>query len=180
VVDECFIDFVRESERFTAKKLMKTYQNILVLKAFTKIFSMPGLRLGYVLCSDTSLIDRLRFCGPDWPVSTVAQAAGIAALENGREHIRRTVTYVEKERVRIAEVFADLGFGVFPSFANFILFHSPWQIDLAQELRKNGIIIRDCANMRGLESGYYRTAVLSAEQNSRLIETVRETVRRIV
>ena len=173
VVDECFLDFVRGADQYTAKPLTEVYKNVVVLKAFTKIFAMPGLRLGYAICGDEAFVSRLRLCGADWPVSNVAQAAGAAALEGGREHVEKSVAYIDAERRRLAAALADTGLTVYPARANFIFFHCAWNADLGRELRKNGVIIRDCANFPGLEPGYYRAAVLTAEKNARLIESVK-------
>ena len=174
VVDECFLDFVPDADKFTAKPLLGSYKNAVVLKAFTKIFAMPGLRLGYAICYDEAFLDRLRLCGADWPVSNVAQAAGIAALENAQEYISKSVSYIDTERNRITDALAGMGLTVYPSYANFIFFHCSWNMDLGRELRKRDILVRDCANFAGLEPGYYRIAVLKQEKNTRLIESLRE------
>ncbi|MCL2035743.1 MAG: aminotransferase class I/II-fold pyridoxal phosphate-dependent enzyme [Oscillospiraceae bacterium] len=174
VIDECFLDFVPDADRYTAKTLLTTYSNVVVLKALTKTFAMPGLRLGYAICSDKTFIDRLRLCGADWPVSNVAQAAGIAALENGREYVSKSIFYIDAERRRITDALAGMGLAVYPAYANFIFFHCSWDMDLSRELRKKGILIRDCANFAGLEPGYYRIAVLTQEKNTRLIKSLKE------
>ena len=171
-VDECFLDFLLESNQLSAKSLLGLYANVVVLKAFTKIFAMPGLRLGYVICKNEAFIDRLRLCGADWPVSNVAQAAGLAALENGADYISNSIEYIDTERKRLSEALAGMGLVVYPSYANFIFFYCPWYVNLAEELRKKGILIRDCSNFAGLTSGYYRIAVLTEEKNTRLIESL--------
>ena len=56
VVDECFLDFLPESEALTAKKLLAS-PNLIILKAFTKLYGMAGVRLGYCLCSNTALLE---------------------------------------------------------------------------------------------------------------------------
>jgi threonine-phosphate decarboxylase len=174
LADECFLDFVFDSHKYSAKFLIDKYKNIVILKAFTKIFAMPGLRLGYAICDDTDLIDRMRFCGADWAVSNIAQEAGIAALANGREYIEKSIIYVNMERKRLIDELINLGLIVYSSYANFIFFHCPQAVDLCGELRKKNIIIRDCSNFKGLEPGYYRTAVLTKEKNELLIKEVKE------
>lgn len=173
LADECFLDFVCGADKYSAKALLDRYKNIVILKAFTKIFAVPGLRLGYAMCGDKILIDRMRFHGADWAVSNIAQTAGIAALENGREYIDRSVGYIDSERKRMMSELAEIGLTVYSSYANFIFFHCSWNIDLFGELLKQNIIIRNCANFKGLEHGYYRTAVLINEKNKLLIKAVK-------
>ena len=173
LADECFLDFVCGAHGYSAKPLIERHKNIVILKAFTKIFAMPGLRLGYAICKNTELMDRMRFCGADWAVSNAAQQTGIAALKDGERYIADTVAYLQKERAYIAKELENIGFAIYPSYANFIFFHCPWDIDLCAELRKKGIVIRDCANFKGLEPGYCRTAVLAKEKNKLLIEALK-------
>ena len=168
LVDECFLDFVSHPRGHSAKSLVGKYKNTVVLKAFTKIFAMPGLRLGYAICSSRDLIDRMKFCGPDWAVSNTAQEAGIAALENGHGYIADSREYVKKQREYIVDELKRMGFTVYPAHANFVFFHSPKAV--LRDLK--GIKIRDCSNFKGLEPGYYRTAVLTKEKNKLLIEAI--------
>ena len=177
VIDECFIDFVADAPDYTAKPLLGEYKNIVILKAFTKMFAMPGLRLGYAICENQEMLDRLRFIGPDWAVSNIAQAAGLAALADGREYIQRTMQYVRHERGRMSAELARLGFTVYPSEANFILFKCRQDVDLRSILLKKGIMIRDCSNYKGLGNGYYRTAVLSGEKNTQFLDAISASVK---
>ena len=164
LADECFLDFVCDSSEYYAKALLEGYKNIIILKAFTKIFAMPGLRLGYAICGDTELIERMRFCGPDWAVSNIAQQAGLAALTNSKDYIENSRKYIKEQREYITRELQNLGLTVYVSQANFIFFHCPQRLDL-----KN-IKIRDCSGFRGLGAGYYRVAVLTAEKNKLLVE----------
>ena len=80
VLDECFIEFLPEPEKVTMQGKLDEYPNLLILRAFTKIYAMPGLRLGYLLCSDEDLLDRISRSMQSWNVSIPAQMAGLAAL----------------------------------------------------------------------------------------------------
>ena len=173
IVDECFLDFVPDSQKYSARELLNKYHNVMVVKAFTKIFAMPGLRLGYAICDNEMLLDRMRFCGADWPVSNVAQAAGLAALTNGRDYIRRSVKYIHLEREHMMDELSRMGFVTYESCANFIFFYCDWDVDLNNTLYNSGILIRDCRNFAGLEPGYYRIAVSTSEKNTQLIKTMR-------
>ena len=171
VVDECFCDFLDDPGAFTMKGLLGKYPNLLILKAFTKLYAMAGLRLGYCLCSDRALLDAMRGAGQPWAVSGPAQAAGIAALRE-TEYVQAVRALIRTERPRLAGELARLGFRVIPGEANYLLFHT--KTPLIQPLRERGILLRDCGNYHGLESGWYRTAVRTAEENRRLIAALEE------
>ena len=80
-VDEAFLAFSGEYERRSMRRYFKEYENLLVLNAFTKLYAMPGLRLGYGVCESREVIRRLLLQLPAWNVSVPAQAAGLAALK---------------------------------------------------------------------------------------------------
>ena len=80
VVDECFLDFLPDHALHTAKGLLGE-GDLVILKAFTKLYGMAGVRLGYALSADTALLEQMQACGQPWGVSSLAQTAGLAALE---------------------------------------------------------------------------------------------------
>jgi threonine-phosphate decarboxylase len=175
VVDECFMNFVDHPENYSVQPYLKTHANLLILKAFTKIFAMAGLRLGYALTANTRLIEQLRAAGPDWNVSTVAQAAGITALQQSK-YLDQTKIWIAQEREFLTAQFKRLGFRVFGSRANFIFFKSNRVTDLAQKLLAKGILIRSCANYVNLSSEYYRVAVKSRTDNLKLIAAIEDVM----
>lgn len=165
--DECFLDFTG-GKSYVGKA--SSYPNLTVLKAFTKIYGMAGIRLGYAISSDAELLKKMSRTVQPWNVSTIAQEAGTAALrETG--YIEKTKRLIEKERQRLAVELSALGLTVFPSDANFLLFKG--DPSLSGELRKHGIALRECSNYVGLGPGFFRTAVKLPEQNDRLIEAIR-------
>ena len=176
-VDECFLDFTEKADEYTSKVFIEQYPNLIILKAFTKIFSLPGIRLGYALCANKTIIDSLYFHGADWPVSNLAQAAGIAALEGAKDFIKKTVDYVSEERVILETELALLGYKVFESSANYVFLQSPFTFNLREKLDKKGIRIRSCGNYHGLDESYYRIAVSSKENNVKLLTAVREVTK---
>lgn len=180
-IDECFMDFVNESENYTIKPLIHQYKNIIIIKAFTKIFALAGVRLGYGLCSDTAFIDRLYAHSPDWSVSALAQVAGISALQNPKHYLQNTINFVESEKRKLVASLEYLGFIVFGSKANYIFFKSPYTFNIEDEILDNhGIYIRSCGNYQGLNNRFYRIGILSKEHNERLIHALQNltTLRR--
>ena len=175
VVDECFLDFLPEQEhrRLTAKSLLPG-GGLVILKAFTKLYGMAGVRLGYCLCGDTELLDRMAAAGQPWGVSSLAQAAGIAALEE-TDYVDRVRDLIARQRPVAAAGLRALGLQVVEGRANYLLFRAPeW---LGEALRQKGVVVRSCANYPGLDAGWYRTAVRTPEENAQLLETLREVLK---
>jgi threonine-phosphate decarboxylase len=171
-IDECFMDFALSADAATAKRFLTEYRNLVVLKAFTKTFAMPGIRLGYAISSSPELIDGLYMNGADWPVSNLAQAAGLAALSVATGYIQRSVAFIASQRELLEKGLAALGYGVIRSQANYVFIRSPYRFDLRERLDRLMIRIRSCANYHGLDGSYYRIAVASAESNARLLDAV--------
>lgn len=171
VLDECFLEFVDEERQNPQKKHLPEMKELFILKAFTKMYGMPGLRLGYGLCSDTELLESMKRVVQPWNVSLPAQLAGTAACKE-QEFAERTRRLIHKEREYLEKQLKELGFPVYPSEANFLFFEAPQE--LYEVCQKAGILIRDCSNYRGLSKGYYRIAVRSHEENEQFIGELRK------
>lgn len=172
VVDECFNEFLEHPEQNTLKDVLETGANAVILKAFTKSFAMPGLRLGYGLCGNRDLAERIFSCGQPWGVSIPAQAAGVAALQE-QGYLERMRRLIQTERRWLSENLARLGLCVFPSEANYILFRTETEIPLRERMEQRGVLIRACGNYRGLDDRYYRIAVRGHGENERLIAALK-------
>lgn len=169
VIDECFMDFVLNGSDLSAKKFLFC-KNVIILKAFTKIYAMAGLRLGYVLSENETLIEKIRNSGQSWSVSVPAQLAGSAALQN-TYFIKKTAEFVSAEREFLIDNLNNMNLKVFPSEANFIMFKSEI-IKLDRLLKSEDIAIRNCENYEGLERGFYRIAVRTRKENQYLISAM--------
>lgn len=167
VVDECFNEFLDDPAAHTMKGRLSGCENLLILNAFTKIYAMAGLRLGWCACSDEALLARMAKAGPPWAVSGPAQAAGLAALAL-TDYPAQVRALVQAQRPRLAQGLARLGLAVYPGEANYLLLHS-LHPGLAGAMREQGVLIRDCANYPGLGPGYYRVAVRTEAENDRLL-----------
>ncbi len=171
-VDECFLDFLPQEEEHTLKAKLEHYDRLIILRAFTKIFAMPGLRLGYALSSGAELLRRMDQAGPAWNVSVPAQLAGIAAAEEW-DYLQQTRTLIATERAWLQTALAALGLTVYPGAANYLLFRCR-KHDLAAKMARQGVLIRDCSNYRGLEPGYFRVAVRGRTENTALVRAMKE------
>lgn len=175
VVDECFNEFLDDPGSMTMKPYLKEYQNLVILKAFTKIYAMPGVRLGYCLTKNEEILDQMRSVMQPWSVSNLAQAAGEAALEE-ELYVDEVRCLVRGERQFLLYELRKLGLKLFEARANFIFFRGPE--GFAEKLLEEGILIRDCQNYRGLCKGYYRIAVKGHRDNERLIKTMEKSLRK--
>jgi len=168
IVDESFLDF---SDGISFKRYIKEIPGLVVVKAFTKIYAMAGLRLGYLLTSDTQLLDKAIAAAQCWSVSVPAQIAGVAALAC-EGWLDKTRCIVAQERRFLSGCLGEVGIKVFPSEANFLLLQCERQ--LYAPLLERGILIRSCENFRGLDSSYYRIGVKTHPENICLIQAIRE------
>ena len=164
-VDECFLPLAREG-RGLAPYLNDSH-NLFLLRAFTKTYAIPALRLGYGLGAP-DLIERLTDWGACWNVSGVAQAAGLACCalpgwpNAGRELLAR-------ERPLLQAGLEGLGCRVIPGSANYLLFRARGVTDLKECLLRRGVLVRSCANYRGLGPDWYRDAVRQRADNERFL-----------
>lgn len=181
VVDEAFGSFVEGFESLAVERP----ENVAVLISLTKMFAVPGLRLGLAVAAP-GLAGAVRACQAPWPVNSLAQSVGVRAVEDVsfEAATRQAITGLREE---LADGLARLpGLRVFPAAANFLLCRlsarpapdaaaesSP---GLAARLRlallEKRIAIRDCSNFEGLGHWFIRVAVRSRTDNLRLLEAL--------
>lgn len=175
VLDECFIDL---TEGARSNDLLDTYRNMVIVKAFTKTFALAGLRLGYVLCANPQLLERLRAAGQPWAVSVPAQLAGVACVAD-EGFVARSLSLIEQERERMRQALTGLGLQVVPSDANFLLFRvgsNGGPVDLYELLLCKGILVRPCDNYHGLNRSWNRVAVRLPHENELLLKALGEVL----
>ena len=167
IVDECFHDFLTDSARHTLKGLLADHPKLVILRAYTKMYAVPGVRFGWCMTADTDLIEGLYRAGQPWNVSVIAQACAAAAAGEAA-YAAQTAARIAQERAYLTEELIRRGLTVYPGEANFLLFQSA-DSELREKLAACGVLIRSCANYRGLGTGYYRTAVKTREDTARLL-----------
>jgi len=142
VLDEAYVEFVDAAGFQRAFELRRRFPNLVVLRTFSKIYGLAGLRLGYAFARQelVDLVDRVR---APFNVNLVAQAAGVAALDDG-EHVKRSRALVASERPFLAEGLRKLGATVVPSQGNFLLADFPGRPgkDLFEALLREGVVVR--------------------------------------
>ena len=132
---------------------------------------MAGVRLGYALSADTALLDAMQHTGQPWAVSSLAQAAGLAALDE-TAYVEQVRALIAAQRSLLASGLRALGLRVLDGRANYLLFQGPET--LGETLRQKGVVLRSCANYPGLDGSWYRTAVRTAAENEQLLQTLSE------
>lgn len=154
--------------------LTDRYSGLVLLKAFTKLYAMPGLRLGYCISGNADLLCKIKGQQPCWNVSGIAQIAGMTVLDNYKtiDYISQTQKAVARERRFLAEELDRLEMQVLPGCANFICFYYDRLCgdNLYEKLLEKEILIRDCSNYKGMGKGWYRIAVRPHEENEILIK----------
>jgi len=171
VVDEAFIEFADDPSSSAA--MAAQHERLLVLRSMTKLYAVPGLRLGYLAAART-VAGELRRALEPWSVSGPAAAVGVACLaqpQSWRDQIRSLLrverTYLERELSKIPAL------EVFPSEANFLMFALRGEpASLIAHLRQHGIVVRDLASLPGAGPGLYRVGVRARPDNDRLVEAL--------
>ncbi|NQU95012.1 MAG: threonine-phosphate decarboxylase [Candidatus Omnitrophica bacterium] len=179
VVDEAFMDFVPEEKRHTLIHVAKTNKKIIVLRTFTKFFALPGLRVGYLI-AHKDVIKLLRRRQMPWSVNALAQLATTMMLDDIK-YAKKTQRLIEHQR---AFLFAELtrinGVSPYSSAANFLLIKiqkkNVTSSALQKRLLKKGVLVRDCANFRGLNNKFIRIAVRSRKENCKFIDALRKAI----
>ena len=167
VADECFIEFC-ENQFSLLPEIWKS-EHLIIVRAFTKIFSIPGVRLGYLVCKSKEIHTKIAGQLPEWNLSCFAQEAGCICAKQA-EFIEKTKKYIEKERQFMTKGLMQIGLRTFPSVSNFVTIYS--DKPLYEKLLERGILIRDCSNFRGLRKGFYRIAVKSRKENEILFMAI--------
>ena len=166
VVDECFLGFAPDARERSVAARAACSRHVAVLSAFTKLYGMAGLRLGYLISGNAQLIEGIRRAGQAWPVSSVAEAAGIAALEDV-EYVSRTRDVLAGERAWLSHELSSLGLSVVPSDTNFLLVRTPAK-DIPERLYNQGVLVRTCDSFSVLSRFWCRVAVRTHRENARL------------
>lgn len=175
-IDESFLDFIRDGENYSVINLLKEYNNIFIIKSMTKLFAIPGIRIGYGMCENKEIIKNMELVSVPWNINILAEKATLEAIKD-KEYINRTISYIQKEKnylYKELNKFNDIK--VFNPSVNFIMFKIINNIDLKLELMKENIIIRSCNNYIGLDDSYYRVAVRTREENDNLIMALKKVI----
>ncbi|WP_026331344.1 histidinol-phosphate transaminase [Thioalkalivibrio sp. ALE11] len=173
VIDEAYAEYVEEDGYPDATRWLDRYPNVVVTRTFSKIQGLAGLRLGYAV-SSAPVADMLNRVRQPFNVNAVAQAAGLAALEDS-DHIRHSVAVNREGLVQLDRELRAMGLRVIPSVGNFITFDTGTDVNAVHDrLQRRGVIARPVENY-GLP-GHLRVTVSTAEDNERFLAALREAL----
>jgi threonine-phosphate decarboxylase len=173
VVDEAFVDFVPD---LSLSALIASFPNLLLLRSLTKMYTIPGIRLGYML-GNSRMIKRLKEEQIPWSINAWADAIVPKLLED-KGFVERTKFWLQEQSQTVRSSIASMGFYVSPSQANFYLLqdsqHPHRTNDLFHYLFHHGVLARHTHNFKGLEGDFLRLAIRSEEENAQLVSVLQK------
>jgi histidinol-phosphate aminotransferase len=174
IVDESYRHFVCPAEAFSAVDILASDDTapLLALRSLTKDFALAGIRLGYAVGS-TGVVRRLQMQLPAWNVSSIAQAAGEAALSD-RNHFEQSLTQLMCEREAFFTALRQMGLRIIPSRTHFCLIEVGDACLVRQQLLQRGLLVRDCTSF-GLPR-YIRVATHPESAWRQLVNALQEIV----
>jgi len=181
-LDEDFLEFVEEEKSLSMINRINKFPNLFVLRSFTKIFGLTGLRIGYGIANE-EIIDVLLCSKIPWNVNCLAQPAAIAAF-NDEDHLKLTCKLIDEEKKWLQKELSQFEtFSFCAPDANFFFIDIQKTGLTANALKhrmlKQGILIRDCSSFNGLNEFYIRIAVKTHEENERLINALKYSLKSV-
>lgn len=178
-LDEDFLEFIDDEKSRTMISKIDKYPNLFVLRSFTKLFGLTGLRCGYGI-AHKDIINALLCAKIPWNVNCLAQPAAIAAL-NDKEHLKQTLDLIKKEKAYLQQELSQFkNFTFTEPDANFFFIDirntGLTANNIKHRMLKQGILIRDCSSFVGLNEFYIRVAVKTHSENVRLIDAFKKAL----
>ena len=177
-IDEAFIEFTLKGLENSAVKFGIECKNLFIVRAFTKFFAMPGIRLGYSICFDEELNRKMSELKEPWSVNWFADVAGKFMVKesefiiNSKKKIEEEKNYMKEELSKIR----NLKF--YESDSNFILINliNGRSSEIQEKMIEKGIMIRECKNFKYLNEKFIRVAIKNRESNKKFIESLKTAV----
>lgn len=173
VLDEAYIDYAVSMGLRDAVEAYRKRKNLLILRTFSKVYGLAGLRIGYAI-GRPELLSAMNKLRTPFNTSGVAQAAALAALDDN-EHVTRCIETNARERKRLTEGLARLGFRPVPSEANFVfMVAGPDAQAMSDDLLQMGVIVRPLGWMGFPEA--IRISVGAAEENDKCLSAMARVI----
>lgn len=180
MIDETYMEFVKDYESVTAAPLTGQFDNFIVLRGVSKFFAAPGLRLGYGITGNQRLREHINEIKNPWTVNSLADAAG-KILFSDSCYIQETSRLIQKERGRVTQRLRSIeGLRVFEPSANFVLCEITKQgVNaglLFEAALREKMLIRSCASFHGLDGRFFRLCFMLPEANDRLLACIKQAM----
>ncbi|MEG0398487.1 MAG: histidinol-phosphate transaminase, partial [Cetobacterium sp.] len=176
-VDEAFIEFI---DNWTDKtSILLKRKNIFILRALTKFFALPGVRLGYGLCYDTELLKKISSIREPWSVNSFAELAGKVMLKD-EGYIKATELWIEEEKKWFHDELKNIkNIKPYKTESNFILIKllSMNSKNFRDKMIDEGIVVRDASNFKFLNESFVRLAVKDRDKNKKILEKIEKVVK---
>ncbi len=176
LLDETYVEFSKESTGATS--ILSNFDNLFIIRGTSKFFAISGLRLGYGLCSNKSLKEKVLNTLIPWNVNIVADYLGQLVFTD-KNFIQDSINLCDHEYKKIIDFFKEIPeIKVFESSTNFILFKilSPKFAtnDLFEYMIKNELLIRNLSNSKGLSNKYFRICLQTPENNDKFLNCLKD------
>lgn len=178
IIDETYVEFVENIDEITAVPLVNEFDNVTILRGISKFFAAPGLRLGYAVCSNETLLSEIKEKKNPWTINSLASIAG-EIMFSDKEYIQKTKELISTERNRICDRLNKIeGLKVYPSYANFVLVEimrpGLTAFGLFEKAIRQGLMIRDCVTFPGLSESFFRFCYMMPEKNEELLQVIED------
>lgn len=180
LVDEAFMDFVFEPQKYSVLKFLKEHQNVVVVRAATKFFGMPGIRLGYGVTTNKELFNKIEKLAEPWNINAAAELAGSVIFQD-RDYIAKTKKWIEEERCHMGQLLKEInGLFIFPTAANFYLVqieNRKIYVELVyKKMIQKGYLIRTPNGFIGLDKQFFRVAIKGRQDNINFCKALKKVM----
>ena len=177
-LDEAFFEFCPKD--YDSIEIFKKYdyESVAIIRAATKFFALPGLRLGYG-CTSLDIVEEYNEIKLPWSINAMADGAG-RYIFNCKDYIKKSKDYIDSERKFLLNSLLEIEeFKVFPTDTNYILIKLlKWDEEFVfQHMLERGFLIRKCSSFEGLDGSYIRIAIKNRENNEKLLKAFKELER---
>ncbi|MEI6856479.1 threonine-phosphate decarboxylase CobD [Psychrilyobacter sp.] len=177
LLDEAFIEFVEGN--LSESILEYRNENVFIVRALTKFFAIPGLRLGYGITFDSELKEKIESSREPWSVNAIAELATKVLLEDS-EYIEKSENWIRKEKEYMYRELCNIeGIKPYKTESNFILVKLINGMEV-EEFREKmislGVLVRNASNFNYLDNSYFRLAIKDRENNRKVLRCVEDTI----
>ena len=178
LLDEAFIEFIDGS--LDNSIISYKHKNVFIVRALTKFFAIPGLRLGYGITYDMSLKEKIEGNREPWSVNAIAELATKLLLEDS-EYIKKSEDWIRSEKKFMYEKLSMIkGIKTYKTETNFILVKLLNGLDVKEfriKMIDLGVLVRDASNFKYLDNSYFRLAIKDRRNNVKVLECVEDAIR---